>query len=141
MGFFSNLFGRKPAQQTDAKAPAASAPTPQPEPEPETPPWKELSPEECASRIQAGGVVVLDVRMPQEHVTRRIEGSVLIPVQQLRQRMGELDKNATYIVHCEHGMRSTDACYFLGMAGFKNLYEMSGGLSMYSGPTTRGPIK
>lgn len=91
--------------------------------------------------IEKGGVVVLDVRLPAEHETRRIEGSKLIPVQALRQRLGELDRGATYLVHCEHGMRSTDACAFLASAGFRNLHEMAGGLSAYAGPTVRGPVR
>jgi rhodanese-related sulfurtransferase len=135
VGLFSKLFGKG-----DAERPKPAA-APAPPPERELPPWPEISPAECQERIRAGGVVVLDVRMPQEHEMRRIAGSKLVPVQALRQRIGELDPAATYIVHCEHGMRSADACAFLQHAGFKNLYEMAGGLSAYTGPTERGPVK
>src|SRR5262249_58836267 len=110
-------------------------------PAPAAPAWKELSPEECRQRIESGDVVVLDVRMPMEHQSRRIQGSKLIPVQQLAVRMEELDKAATYVVHCEHGMRSTDACYLLTQSGFPNVFEMGGGLAMYQGPTESGPPK
>ena|SRR5262245_51783181 len=133
MGLFSKLFGGSNAPER-----RPSAPEPAPEP---APAWKELSPDECRQRIESGGVVVLDVRMPMEHQSRRIKGARLIPVQQLAMRMGELDKAATYVVHCEHGMRSTDACYLLTQSGFPNVFEMGGGLAMYQGPTESGPPK
>jgi rhodanese-related sulfurtransferase len=132
MGFLKKLF------RGSDRSPAPSPPA---EPEPPSPKWKELSPEECRQRIEAGGLVVLDVRMPQEHQARRIRGAKLLPVQQLAMRMGELDPSATYVVHCEHGMRSTDACYLLTQSGFPNVFEMAGGLSMYTGPTESGPIR
>lgn len=113
------------------------APPPPDEPAPQ---WPELSPAECEERIRAGGVVVLDVRTPPEHETRRIDGSKLMPVQILQMSMAQLQKDAVYIVHCEHGMRSTDACYLLKRAGFPNVYEMAGGLANYTGATVRGPV-
>ncbi|HKD99836.1 MAG TPA: rhodanese-like domain-containing protein [Planctomycetota bacterium] len=132
MGIFSKLFGRGEERRAE---PAAETPAP---PEPK---WPEISPEDCRKRIEAGGVVVLDVRMPQEHQGRRIRGSKLIPVQQLAMRMGELDPKASYIVHCEHGMRSTDACYLLKQSGFEDVTEMAGGLAAYAGPTDSGPTR
>lgn len=142
MGLFSKWFGR-PAAPRRAPEPGPAA-TPEPEPEPEIDPaalpWRELSPSDCAERIRAGDVIVLDVRMKAEHESRRIPGSKLIPVQVLRHRLDELDRGAAYLVHCEHGMRSTDACAILYKAGFRNLFEMAGGLAMYTGPTERGPV-
>ena len=145
MGFFKKLFSAKPpAAASPDRAPQAP-PEAEPEPEfsldPANLPWKELSPAESQQKIAAGEVTVLDVRMPQEHAQRRIAGARLIPVQALRQRIGELDPNATYLVHCEHGMRSTDACAILAHAGFRNLFEMAGGLASYAGPTERGPAR
>ncbi len=144
MGFFSKLFGGgAPKDRKPAASGSPPAPTPAPsEPEPEMQiPWKELTPDECRQRIEAGGVIVLDVRMPMEHQQRRIPGSMLLPVQSLMARIGQLDPKATYIVHCEHGMRSSDASAMLTQAGFPNVFEMAGGLAMYTGPTERGPVK
>lgn len=138
MGLFSKWFGGSEKQKGPTPVPAAAAPAPPPEEEIR---WKELSPALCQQKIAEGGVVVLDVRMPQEHESRRIDGSKLIPVQALRQRMGELDRETTYIVHCEHGMRSADACFLLTTMGFINIYEMEGGLASYVGPTVRGLVK
>ncbi|MBI3818723.1 MAG: rhodanese-like domain-containing protein [Planctomycetes bacterium] len=140
MGLFSKWFGGA----RDAKPPETLQSNPAPEPEPavpEVPPWKELTPAESRERIEAGGIVVLDVRTPREFESRRIDGARLIPVQQLTQRIGELDRDAIYLVHCEHGMRSADACYYLSMTGFKNIYEMAGGIAQYTGPTVRGPVQ
>jgi rhodanese-related sulfurtransferase len=151
LGFFRNLFSAKPdakpvpdchpGRAPQEAAAAEGAPEPEMTLDPAHLPWKELSPAESQQKIAEGGVTVLDVRMPHEHAARRIAGSRLIPVQALRQRLGELDPNTTYLVHCEHGMRSTDACAILAMAGFKNLYEMAGGLASYAGPVERGPAR
>jgi rhodanese-related sulfurtransferase len=139
VGFLSKWFGKTPEPKPQP-SPAAAPVEPEIELDELRLPWTELSPAECAERIAQGGLVVLDVRMKQEHESRRIPGSKLVPVQVLRQRLDELDKEATYLVHCEHGMRSTDACAFLYKAGFRKLFEMAGGLSVYTGPTERGPV-
>lgn len=139
MGLLDKLFGGSSKPKPPAPAPAEPAKAP--EPPAQEIRWPELTPEQCRQRIEAGGVVVLDVRTRHEHENRRIPGSVLMPVQVLASRFEELDPQAEYIVHCEHGMRSTDASYFLVMKGFARVSEMAGGLSMYQGPTERGPVK
>lgn len=140
MGFFSNLFGGRDSKSKGASNPAPQPPPAAPEPAPESITWPELTPAEFQARVASGGVVVLDVRTAGEHEMRRIDGSRLLPVQVLPQRIGELDPSATYLVHCEHGMRSTDACYFLKMRGFLHIFELAGGLASYTGPTVRGPV-
>ncbi|MFN0207283.1 MAG: rhodanese-like domain-containing protein [Planctomycetota bacterium] len=134
MGFLSRLFGSSKPEKTPTPPPAP------PPPEEPDPVWPEISPADCVKMISDGGIVVLDVRTQPEYESRRIDGSVLAPVQTLHRVIDKLDKNATYLVHCEHGMRSADACYMLKRAGFANVSEMAGGLAVYNGPTTRGPI-
>src|SRR5438552_892910 len=54
-------------------------------------------------------VFILDVRNPEEYQICRIPGSVLIPLPELPQRLGELDSGKEIVVHCKSGMRSLKA--------------------------------
>ncbi len=45
----------------------------------------------------------------------------------------EIDKNKSYIVYCRSGARSAKASYYLSQNGFKNVYNLEGGISGYSG--------
>ncbi|MCX8157206.1 MAG: molybdopterin-synthase adenylyltransferase MoeB [Verrucomicrobiae bacterium] len=78
------------------------------------------------------GVVVLDVREPEEYQIARIPGTVLLPLSQLPQRVQELDPEATYYLHCKSGMRSMKALQFLRQQGFKNLKSVKGGIAAWS---------
>ena len=86
---------------------------------------------------------VLDVRTEAEHRSHRLPNAVLVPVQELEQRLHELDREANWLVHCEHGRRSLWACEVLAQAGFQRLANLSGGLAYWSGsglPLETGPL-
>lgn len=61
---------------------------------------------------------LIDVRLPDEYEFDKLEGSINIPLNQLRDRLGELDKNITYIVLCDGGRRRELGAYLLAEAGF-----------------------
>jgi len=71
---------------------------------------------------------VLDVREEEEVKKRRIPGSVWIPLGELGNRVGELDRNKETAVHCESGLRSYKACLRLQQAGLKNVKNVDGGM-------------
>jgi adenylyltransferase/sulfurtransferase len=71
---------------------------------------------------------ILDVRQPEEFQICRIPGSKLIPLAELPQRVGELQKDRELIVHCKSGMRSLKATKFLRDAGFKGARNLKGGI-------------
>lgn len=73
-------------------------------------------------------VFILDVRQPEEYQICRIEGSKLIPLAELPQRLGELTKEREIIVHCKSGMRSAKAAKFLRDSGFANARNLKGGI-------------
>lgn len=75
---------------------------------------------------------LLDVREPHEFRYARIEDSVLIPLNQLPQRLGELDVDREIVVICHHGMRSQQAAHYLVQSGFKNIANLSGGIDAWS---------
>lgn len=75
--------------------------------------------------------VLLDVRTPGEVKWGAIEGNVNIPVDDLRARIGELDKNKDVVVYCAVGIRAYIACRILISNGFKNVRNLSGGYTTY----------
>jgi rhodanese-related sulfurtransferase len=75
-------------------------------------------------------IVLLDVRTSQERSRRRIDGSVHVPLQELRSRLGELEKfkGREIICYCASGNRSLNAALILHRSGF-NAANLSGGMS------------
>ena len=77
---------------------------------------------------QQDGVLVLDVREPQEYELCRIPGSMLIPLGDLPKRVVELDSSRDIIVNCKSGVRSAKAVAFLQDAGFTRAWNLTGGI-------------
>jgi len=73
-------------------------------------------------------VFILDVRNPEEFEICRIPGSTLIPLPELPQRFGELDRAREIVVHCKSGMRSARALAFLRQQGFDRIKNLKGGI-------------
>ena len=82
--------------------------------------------------------LLLDCRTADEYQTARINASVLIPMQELPDRVGELalclggDKSRPVIVHCHHGMRSLRVTKWLRDQGFPQAQSMAGGIDAWS---------
>jgi adenylyltransferase/sulfurtransferase len=77
-------------------------------------------------------VELLDVRNPYEVDVAAIGGAVLIPLDQLPARIGELDPAQRYVVTCHHGPRAVHACRLLAAAGFDRLEVLEGGLDAWA---------
>jgi rhodanese-related sulfurtransferase len=86
------------------------------------------------ARLDAGDqLLVLDVRTPEEYAQDgHIAGSTLIPLQELPQRMGELEKGQAIACFCRSGNRSRTACEQLAQAGFTNLVNVDGGIGAWT---------
>jgi len=82
--------------------------------------------------IDSSKTILLDVREPLERELGYIEGSVNIPVNDLRTRLVELDKNKEIIVYCAVGLRGYVAGRILLQNGFKNVKNLSGGYTTYA---------
>lgn len=93
----------------------------------------EITPLELKARIDKGDdIFILDVREPHEYDIARIEGSTLIPLGQVAQRVGELDSTADIIVHCKMGGRSAKAQGILKEMGFSRVTNLTGGILRWS---------
>ena len=78
----------------------------------------------------------LDVRTPKEFSEGHISGSVNIPLDDLRGRMGELPNNRRIVVNCAIGLRAYIACRILIQNGFDDVVNLSGGYKTYLPATT-----
>jgi rhodanese-related sulfurtransferase len=56
---------------------------------------------------------------------------VLIPLGQLPDRLDELDRNASIVVYCHHGVRSARALEVLEKAGFIKVRHLTGGIDAW----------
>ena len=77
-----------------------------------------------------GSVTLLDTRTVGEYASGHIDGFLNIPVDELRERLGELDKGKPVYVICQSGLRSYIACRILHGNGFA-CYNFSGGFRFY----------
>lgn|SRR5699024_6777896 len=80
--------------------------------------------------------MLLDVRETTEYALQHIPGSVLIPLEQLADRIEELSKEDTIYVICHSGERSLQACCLLNDNGFDNLFHVVPGLKDWDGIVT-----
>ena len=78
-----------------------------------------------------GSVTLLDTRTPGEYSAGHIEGFINIPVDDLRERLHELDRTKPVYVICQSGLRSYIACRILAGHGF-DCYNFSGGYRFYA---------
>jgi NADPH-dependent 2,4-dienoyl-CoA reductase/sulfur reductase-like enzyme/peroxiredoxin family protein/TusA-related sulfurtransferase/rhodanese-related sulfurtransferase len=76
------------------------------------------------------GQRLIDVRNPEEVAGGTLPGAENIPLGQLRNRLGELDKAHEYLVFCQVGLRGYLACRILTQNGFK-CRNLSGGYKTY----------
>jgi rhodanese-related sulfurtransferase len=94
---------------------------------------KQISAIELKARIQnEPHLFLLDVREPNEFEYARIENSILIPLNQIPQRLDELNPEQEMVVICHHGVRSRQACVYLVNSGFKNVINLTGGIDAWS---------
>ena len=77
-----------------------------------------------------GSVILLDTRTAGEYRRGHAEGFINIPVDELRERLGELEKGKAVYVMCQTGLRSYVACRVLTQYGF-DCYNLSGGYRFY----------
>jgi rhodanese-related sulfurtransferase len=99
---------------------------------------KDIEPDKMCS-LDEKKTIFLDVRTPAEFNGSAqdkfgaIKNAINIPVQELEARMSELEKykDKEIVVYCSHSHRSPRASYLLTRKGFKQVTNMSGGMSVW----------
>jgi rhodanese-related sulfurtransferase len=82
---------------------------------------------QAAEAKVAGGAVWLDVRFSAEYNDEKMAGAINIPLNEIRNAFGSLDREKEYIVYCQSGRRSSAAAFLLSQRGYK-AFLLEGGL-------------
>jgi len=79
------------------------------------------------------GLVVLDVRTPEEFQSERLEGAIMIDYYsaEFTARINELDRDTPYVVYCRSGNRSRSAVNIMEELGFTDVSEVRGGINAW----------
>jgi len=98
----------------------------------EPPKVKQLPVTELKKWMEGGKPIeIFDVRTPEERATAHIEGTHLLD-EEGQKRLASLERDTTLVFHCHHGGRSQRAAeHALGM-GFKDVYNLAGGIDAWS---------
>ncbi len=100
--------------------------------------FKNIKPNSICAYIKSHPkTILLDVRTKEEFEGKAdpnfgtLKKAINIPIQELENRISEISryKNQEIIVYCSHSHRSPQASYLLTQNGFKNIINMSGGMS------------
>ena len=86
--------------------------------------------EDTESLQRDENVTLLDTRTPTEYSRGHVEGFINIPVDELRERIGELDRTKQVYVICQSGLRSYISTRILAGNGF-DCYNFAGGFRFY----------
>jgi len=76
--------------------------------------------------------IILDIRDEAAYDQGHIPGTINIPLKELGYRLFSLDKTKDIIVYCDVGVRSKVACQILTSAGFKDVYNLIGGMKVWN---------
>ncbi len=101
------------------------------------------SPEQAKQLIDRGGVVLLDVRTPEEFAAGHIAGArnVDFYAADFGRRIDTLDHGARYVVYCHTGNRSGQATALMVGKGFSSVTDVDGGIQAWQAaqlPTVAG---
>ena len=115
-------------------------------PKEETQVIKNISPRDAHVLIEKNkknpDFVILDVRTPEEFSEGHIENAVNLDFysDNFKEDLGKLDKNKTYVTHCRSGSRSAKTLNLMKELGFKEAYNITGGIVQWENeglPTTK----
>ena len=93
----------------------------------------DITAQELAERLAHGDKLrLIDVREPLEVEISHLEGSDLIPLDQLPSRLSELESSQEIVLICRAGIRSVRALGVLIKAGFRNVKNLKGGINAWA---------
>lgn len=100
-----------------------------------SPPF-EVAPAEVRRRLDSGETLsLIDVREPAEYEIAHIEGSQLVPMSTVPEKLTDLEgksDNGALIVFCHHGVRSANVVNWLRGQGISQCQSMAGGIERWS---------
>jgi rhodanese-related sulfurtransferase len=93
---------------------------------------RRISLEQARGKIANGGQWI-DVRYPSEYQYDKLPGAINIPLSEIRNAFGVLDKGREYILYCQSGRRSAAATFLLAQRGYR-AFLLAQGLWGGTGP-------
>ncbi|MGJ7922136.1 rhodanese-like domain-containing protein [Neobacillus sp. LXY-4] len=93
--------------------------------------FKTINSEEAKKMIASSEVQIIDVRSPELYAEAHLPNAQNIPLKDLEAKQAELDKETTYLIICKTGKTSEEASKLLAQNGFKNIYNISGGMESW----------
>jgi len=91
------------------------------------------------AEARLGARTLLDVRQDFEYAEGHLPGALHIPLPELSERLGELDRHLPLLVYCRSGMRSLAAANLLAGQGFREIMSLRGGMMAWEGAQAQGP--
>lgn len=90
--------------------------------------YRKLTPQEAKQMLEESEAILLDVRTMEEYEENHIEGAVLIPDYEIKEKAAEMlpEKDALILVYCRSGNRSRTAAKELVEMGYTNVYDFGG---------------
>lgn len=82
-------------------------------------------------KLDRSNIMFLDVRTKEEFSLGTIDGSVNIPIDEIRNRISEIPKDKKIIIFCGIGLRGYIAVRILHQNGYENIYNLSGGYKTF----------
>jgi monothiol glutaredoxin len=93
---------------------------------------RQISAPELKAMIESGvRLELVDVRTDEERAIARIAGSRLLDKAYHDYLLG-LDRSTPIVFQCHHGIRSQSAAEYCLLEGFRNLYNLKGGIDAWS---------
>lgn len=89
--------------------------------------------------VRLGSRTLLDVRQDFEYAEGHLPGARHIPLPELADRLGELQKNLPLLVYCRSGVRSLAGANLLAGQGFRSVMSLKGGMMAWEGAQAQGP--
>lgn len=92
-----------------------------------------LNAAEFNALVNVDGVVVLDVRTPEEFASGHLPDAINIDLNssQFAEEISKLDQSATYAIYCRSGNRSRAALESMQAGGFEYVHHLEGGIGAW----------
>lgn len=87
--------------------------------------YQDIDPYELMRRVDEDGAAVIDVREPWEYERGHVPGAILMPLNEVPERIDEIPDGAVLV--CASGNRSGYACAWLAERGKESLANLAGG--------------
>lgn len=96
--------------------------------------WRELR------DAAPGQFTIIDVRTPMEFKTGALPGAVNIPLDSMREHLGEIPTDKPVVLYCGVGLRGYLASNILRQSGFTDVRNLIGGIKTFRTATSRAPL-